>query len=85
MKQTPKSDFDSPWKEIIEAFFPQFMEFFVPDSVKEIDWSKKIKFLDKEFQKITKNSEVGKRYTDKLVEVTLKNNQTKQITRLPLL
>jgi len=38
MKQTPKSDFDSPWKDIIEAFFPQFMEFFVPDSVKEIDW-----------------------------------------------
>jgi hypothetical protein len=79
MKQTPKSDFDSPWKDIIEAFFPQFMEFFVPDSVKEIDWNKKIKFLDKEFQKITKNSKVGKRYTDKLVEVTLKNNQTKWI------
>jgi hypothetical protein len=55
------------------------MEFFVPESVNDIDWSKKVRFLDKEFQKITKDSEVGKRYADKLVEVTLKTNVKKWI------
>jgi predicted transposase/invertase (TIGR01784 family) len=55
------------------------MEFFVPGSEKDIDWNKKIRFLDKEFQKITKDSELGRRYTDKLVEVTLKNNTKKWI------
>jgi predicted transposase/invertase (TIGR01784 family) len=73
------SQFDSPWKDIIECFFPQFMEFFIPESVADIDWNKKVRFLDKEFQKISKESEVGKRYADKLVEVTLKNNVKKWI------
>jgi hypothetical protein len=79
MPKNTNSQFDSPWKEIIEFFFRQFMEFFVPESVNDIDWSKKVRFLDKEFQKITKDSEVGKRYADKLVEVTLKSNVKKWI------
>jgi predicted transposase/invertase (TIGR01784 family) len=79
MPDKNKSQFDSPWKDIIEFFFPQFMEFFVPGSENDIDWNKKIRFLDKEFQKITKDSELGRRYTDKLVEVTLKNNTKKWI------
>jgi hypothetical protein len=43
MPNKNNSQFDSPWKEIIEFFFPQFMEFFVPESVADIDWNKKIK------------------------------------------
>jgi len=45
----------------------------------DIDWGVKIKFLDKEFQKITKESATGRRHTDKLVEVTLKNCAKKWI------
>ena len=71
--------YDTPWKEIIEFFFPQFMAFFVPGSQEDIDWGKDIKFLDKEFQKLTKESVFGQRHTDKLVEVTLKNNSKKWI------
>jgi len=74
-----KQTYDTPWKEIIEFFFPQFMEFFVPGSTEDIDWDVKIKFLDKEFQKITKESATGRRHTDKLVEVTLKNRSKKWI------
>ena len=79
MTDSNKTEFDSPWKEIIEFFFPQFMEFFVPGSEKVINWNKKIKFLDKEFQKITKESADKRRYTDKLVEVVLKNNEKKWV------
>jgi len=52
--------YDSPWKEILDAFFLSFMEFFIPQSLKDIDRNKKIKFLDKEFQKITKERELNK-------------------------
>ncbi len=27
-----RADFDSPWKEIIEAYFPQAMHFFFPET-----------------------------------------------------
>jgi predicted transposase/invertase (TIGR01784 family) len=71
--------YDTPWKEILEVFFRQFMEFFVPGSEKDIDWSVAVKFLDKELQKLTKDSVVSRRHTDKLIEVTLKDNTKKWI------
>jgi predicted transposase YdaD len=74
MANINKTEFDSPWKEIIESFFPQFMEFFVPDAENDIDWNKEIKFLNTEFQQITKNSKIGRRHIDKLIEVTLKDD-----------
>ena len=46
----PRADYDSPWKEIIEHFFPQFMAFFFPAISAEIDWSEHYEFLDKELQ-----------------------------------
>ena len=66
MENNKTSDFDSPWKDIIEAFFPQFMEFFVSESLKDIDFTKDVKFLDKELEKLILDSEITKRYTVKL-------------------
>ena len=79
MNDTSKPDYDSPWKDIIEFFFPQFMSFFVPGSQEDIDWHSNIKFLDKELQKITKESIIGQRQTDKLIEVKLKDGIKKWI------
>ncbi len=62
-------DSDSPWKEILEEYFPQFMSFFAPQAYQEIDWDKGYEFLDKEFQKIFPQSTTGRRYVDKLVKV----------------
>lgn len=36
---------------------------------READWNRPYEFLDKEFQKIAKDSEQGRRYADKLVKV----------------
>ncbi|MBT3388398.1 MAG: hypothetical protein HN417_10735 [Desulfobacula sp.] len=72
-----KPPYDTPWKKIIEVFFNEFMSFFVPDSEKDIDKEAGVKFLDKELQSITKQSESGQRTTDKLIEVTL-NDETKK-------
>ena len=39
-----KHTYDTPWKQIIEFFFPQFMEFFVPGSKEDIDWNSKVNY-----------------------------------------
>jgi len=66
-------DYDSPWKDILESYFPEFMEFFFPKAYKEIDWDKGYDFLDKELQKIVRDAEIERKYVDKLARVRLKN------------
>ncbi|HET6884051.1 MAG TPA: hypothetical protein VFI31_28110, partial [Pirellulales bacterium] len=63
------SDFDSAWKEAIEVFFEPFMALFFPDAHREIDWTRDVVMLDKELQQITRESELGRRVVDKLVQV----------------
>jgi len=51
-----RTDYDSPWKEIIERYFPDFMGFFFPQIQAQIDWSKGYEFLDKELQKVVRRA-----------------------------
>jgi hypothetical protein len=43
---------DTPWKQILESYFPQFMAFFFPEAYRQIDWSRGFDFLDGELQKL---------------------------------
>ena len=62
-------DYDSPWKEILEGYFPDFMAFFFPQAHRDIDWPKGYESLDKELQQIVRDAELGKRLADKLMKV----------------
>jgi len=53
------SDYDSPWKTIIERYFPEFMAFFFPKAHAAIDWTKGYTFLDKELQQVVRDAESG--------------------------
>ena len=64
-----KPDYDSPWKEALEKFFPEFLALLFPAIHAEIDWSKGVQFLDKEFQQIVREAKTTRRYADKLVGV----------------
>jgi hypothetical protein len=64
-----RADNDSPWKEILEVYFPQAMQFFFPEIAALIDWERPHEFLDKEFQQIAREAKLGRRYADKLVKV----------------
>ena len=68
-----RSDYDSPWKEIIETYFPDFMTFFFLQIHRAIDWSKGYEFLDKELQKVVRRAKTGRGYVDKLVKVWRKD------------
>src|SRR5262245_47840171 len=67
------TDFDNPWKEILDAYFESFIAFFFPHVHGEIDWSRGHEMLDKELQQIIREAEVGKRWADVLVKVWRKN------------
>ena len=62
-------DYDSPWKEIVECYFEEFMRFFFPNAAREIDWPRGYQFLDKELQQIAREAVTGRRYVDKLAQV----------------
>jgi len=64
-----RSDYDSPWKEILEAYFRDFIQFFFPQIEPEIAWERGYDFLDKELQQVVRDAELGRRYADKLVKV----------------
>ena len=73
MENKKKSEYDSPWKEALDIYFPEFMEFFFPNAYQEINWNKGYETLDKELQKVVQDANLGQRLADKLVKVWLKN------------
>jgi len=68
-------DFDSPWKEVLEYAFEDFLHFFFPEAAVGIDWGKGHRFLDKELQQVSRDGELGRRYADKLVQVYRKDGE----------
>ncbi|MBF0602643.1 MAG: DUF4351 domain-containing protein [Nitrospirae bacterium] len=69
MEKPPNDAFDAPWKDILEAYFPEFLAFFLPVAYEGIDWKQGFEFLDKELSRITRESQIGDRRMDKLVKV----------------
>jgi hypothetical protein len=67
------TDYDSPWKEALDHYFEAFLELLFPDVHAQIDWLRGYESLDKEFQQVVREAEVGRRYVDKLVKVWTKD------------
>jgi len=64
-----RDDYDTPWKDVLDRWHRQFLEFFFPLAAADIDWSRGYEFLDKELQKVTRRAVVGRRHVDKLIKV----------------
>ncbi len=69
------SDYDSPWKEVLERYFAEFLVFFFPAVHDGINWSKGYVFLDKELQQVVRGAKLGRRVVDKLVKVWRKDGE----------
>jgi predicted transposase YdaD len=69
MASRPRPDLDSPWKEALEIFLPDFLAFFFPNIHEAIDWSRAYQSLDKELHQIIRGARVGRRLADKLFKV----------------
>ena len=66
-------EFDTPWKEILEAYFKDFLAFFLPVAHDNIDWQRGHEFLDQELARISREAKTGNRRMDKLVKVWQRN------------
>ncbi len=64
---------DSPWKEVLEDLFEEFLAFFFPELHHAIDFTQPPEFLENELRQIAVEGETGKRVVDKLVKVFLQN------------
>jgi hypothetical protein len=69
------ANYDEPWKAALDLYFEAFLEFFFPQVHEAIDWKRGYTSLDKEFQRIVRDAELGKRFVDKLVKVWLLNGE----------
>jgi hypothetical protein len=68
-----QDDYDSPWKEAIVLFFPDFLSFFFPAIHTDLDWNQPFDFLDQELRKIIRQSADGNKRVDVLVKVFSKS------------
>jgi len=76
-RESIRDDYDSPWKEALESYFPEFMALLFPAIHGEVDWSRRYEFLDKELQQIVRDAALGRRYADKLAKVwTVEGRET---------
>ena len=68
-------DFDNPWQEVLVKKFEFFLRFFFPDVHADINWKRKLEFLDKEFRSIARKARSDKRNADALIKVFLKDGR----------
>jgi len=53
----PRDAYDSPWKDLIENHFREFLAFFFDEIHEAVDWTREIVFLDKELSAIAPDHE----------------------------
>ena len=67
--KNPRMDADTPWKNILDVYFRDFLELCLPDLEKKIDWKKGYVCLDKELHKLHHDSKVKGSVVDKLIKI----------------
>jgi len=71
--------YDSPWKEVLEHAYPEFMVFYFPAAHAQIDWARGHAFKNTELRQVVRDAELGKRFADALVQVTLEDGEPRWI------
>lgn len=66
-------EFDTPWKETLEQFLKEFLEYFFPIVYGLIDWSFTPENLDTELQQLVREGELGRTVADRLFRVKRKD------------
>nr|VFJ54163.1 MAG: Predicted transposase YdaD [Candidatus Kentron sp. FM]VFK12573.1 MAG: Predicted transposase YdaD [Candidatus Kentron sp. FM] len=71
--------YDSPWKDVLEHAFPEFMAFYFPAAYAQIDWAQGHEFKNTELRQVVRDAKLGKRFADALVRVTLGSGEERLI------
>jgi hypothetical protein len=62
-------DYDTPWKDALTRYFPEFLSFYFPAAHAAIDWLRPHAFLNAELAALAHDGGLGRRIADKLVQV----------------
>lgn len=62
-------DYDTPWKEVLVRYLPDFMAFYFPRAHAALDRSRPFHFLDQELAALAAGAGLGRRVLDKLIRV----------------
>ena len=77
--QPAADDYDSPWKDVLEHAFPEFMAYYFPEAHAQIDWALGHEFKNTELRQVVRDAELGRRLADALVQVTLTSGEQRWI------
>jgi hypothetical protein len=72
-KDRPADDFDSPWKDALTRYLPEFLAFYFPHAHAGIDSGQPHRFLDEELAQVVRDAQLGRRRVDRLVEVATRD------------
>ncbi len=72
-------DDDTPWKDALTRYLPEFPAFYFPLAHAAIDWTRPHTFLDQELAQVVREAELGKRWADRLVEVATHESGTQWV------
>jgi hypothetical protein len=51
--------YDTPWKEALTRYFPEFMSFYFPAAYRDIDWTRPHSFLEQELSQVVRDARLG--------------------------
>jgi len=68
-----RHDLDLAWKEALTGFLPQFLELFLPQVHRDIDWSHAPEFLESELRSLHRGFKGRRRHADLVVRVHLRS------------
>jgi len=71
--------YDSPWKDVLEHAFPEFMAFYFPAAHARVDWAQGHEFKNTELRQVVRDAELGKRFADALAQVTINDGEQRWI------
>lgn len=74
-RRAADADYDSPWKVALHKYLNWFLALFFPEIHEDINWNRHYEALDKEFQQIVRDAQVGKQVADMLFKVWLKDGE----------
>ncbi len=79
MPAPSRHDYDTPWKDALTRYLPDFLAFYFPAAHAAIDWARPHVFLDQELAQICHDSALGRRLADKLVQVPLRGGSAQWV------
>jgi hypothetical protein len=79
LKRDETDAYDSPWKDVLEHAFPEFMAFYFPSAHADIAWERGHEFKNTELRQVVRDAELGKRFADALVQVTLHGGEQRWV------